>query len=102
MSNLKDSEFIAVRLSAIEYLKEKFPTLCETSGLCEQVAGRLYTVTKLRTEESCIPVTVSEKGRPDEDGNNYCHILTILGMEEEGDPVAEVQRLKDASEKGSS
>jgi hypothetical protein len=30
-----------------------------------------------------------------EDGNNYCRILTILGMEEEGDPVAEVQRLFD-------
>lgn len=45
-------------------------------------------------------VTVSERGQPDEDGNNYCRILTILGMEEEGDPVAEVQRLKDVSEKG--
>jgi hypothetical protein len=31
----------------------------------------------------------------DEEGNNYCRILTILGMEEEGDPVAEVQRLFD-------
>ncbi|MEQ6474166.1 hypothetical protein [Comamonas sp. wu1-DMT] len=28
-----------------------------------------------------------------EDANNYCRILAALGMEEEGDPVAEVQRL---------
>jgi hypothetical protein len=30
----------------------------------------------------------------DGDANNYCQILTVLGMEEEGDPVAEVQRMK--------
>ena len=30
-----------------------------------------------------------------EDANNYCRILHILGMEEEGDPVAEVKRLKE-------
>lgn len=29
------------------------------------------------------------------DGNDYCRILSILGMEEDGDPVAEVQRLFD-------
>ncbi|TYK74309.1 hypothetical protein FSY45_19280 [Comamonas sp. Z1] len=28
-----------------------------------------------------------------EDANNYCRILTALGMEEEGDPIAEVQKL---------
>ena len=28
-----------------------------------------------------------------EDANNYCRILTALGMEEEGDPVAEVEKL---------
>ena len=27
------------------------------------------------------------------DANNYCRILTALGMEEEGDPVAEIERL---------
>lgn len=30
-----------------------------------------------------------------EDANRYCEILAMLGMEEEGDPVAEVQRLQD-------
>lgn len=28
-----------------------------------------------------------------EDGENYCRILAVLGMEEEGDPVAEVERM---------
>ena len=28
-----------------------------------------------------------------EDANNYCQILTLLGMEEEGSPVEEVKRL---------
>ena len=29
-----------------------------------------------------------------EDANNYCRVLAALGMEEEGDPVAEIERLK--------
>lgn len=28
-----------------------------------------------------------------EDANNYCEVLRALGMEEEGDPVAEVKRM---------
>ena len=31
-----------------------------------------------------------------EDANNYCRILSILEMEEEGDSVAEVQHLVDS------
>ena len=31
---------------------------------------------------------------PAADANNYSRILTLLGMEEEGDPVAEVERLR--------
>lgn len=31
-----------------------------------------------------------------EDANNYCRVLTALGMEEEGDPVAEIERLRAA------
>lgn len=34
------------------------------------------------------------------DANNYCLILTALGMEEEGDPVAEVKRLLSAPSHG--
>ena len=28
-----------------------------------------------------------------EDANNYCRVLTALGMEEEGDPVAKIESL---------
>ena len=31
-----------------------------------------------------------------EDANNYCRVLAALGMEEEGDPVAEIERLREA------
>lgn len=34
---------------------------------------------------------------PAHEADSYCRILSILGMEEEGDPVAEVQRLVDAA-----
>lgn len=30
-----------------------------------------------------------------EDANNYCRVLTALGMEEEGDPVAAIERLRE-------
>ena len=29
-----------------------------------------------------------------EDANNYCRVLTALGMEKEGDPVAGIERLR--------
>jgi hypothetical protein len=29
-----------------------------------------------------------------EDANNYCRVLAALGLEEEGDPVAEIERLR--------
>lgn len=35
---------------------------------------------------------------PAHDADSYCRILSIIGMEEEGDPVAEVQRLFDAAQ----
>lgn len=33
------------------------------------------------------------------DANNYCLVLRALGMEEEGDPVAEIERLKEEATK---
>jgi len=34
-----------------------------------------------------------------EDANNYCRVLTALGMEEEGDPADEIERLSAALRK---
>ena len=43
------------------------------------------------TAEEWIPGMVEVTQR---DANNYCRVLTALGMEEEGDPVAEIERLR--------
>lgn len=32
-----------------------------------------------------------------EDANNYCMVLTLLGLEEEGDPIAEINKLKESA-----
>lgn len=42
---------------------------------------------------------VGEVSVKKEDANNYCLILRALGMEEEGDPVAEVKALIDARDR---
>jgi hypothetical protein len=39
-----------------------------------------------------------EAAPTDEDANNYCRILALLGMEEEGDPVEAVRKLLAAKE----
>ncbi len=44
---------------------------------------------------------VGEVSVKKEDANNYCLILRALGMEEEGDPVAEVQALVEARDRQS-
>jgi hypothetical protein len=36
-------DFVSVPAEAVEWLKKHYPALCERSGLCEQVGGRLYT-----------------------------------------------------------
>ena len=43
------------------------------------------------TAEEWIPGMVEVTQR---DANNFCRVLTALGMEEEGDPVAEIERLR--------
>lgn len=35
--------YVEVRTEAIDWLKKHYPALCEKSGLCERVGGRLYT-----------------------------------------------------------
>lgn len=40
-------DMVPVRREAVDWLKKHYPALCEKSGLCERVAGRLYTRTSL-------------------------------------------------------
>ena len=35
-------EFVSARKDAVEWLKKHYPALCEKSGLCERIGGRLY------------------------------------------------------------
>lgn len=37
-------EYIRVKRDAVDWLKKNYPALCEKSGLCERVGGRLYTL----------------------------------------------------------
>lgn len=38
---------VAVKVSAVDWLKDKFPALTIKAGLCERIGGRLYTITRL-------------------------------------------------------
>lgn len=38
-------DYVMVRRDAIDWLKAKNPAICEKSGLCEKIGGRLYTRT---------------------------------------------------------
>lgn len=39
--------YVAVKVSAVDWLKDKFPALTIKAGLCERIGGRLYTITRL-------------------------------------------------------
>lgn len=47
----RETQMISVRALAVDWLKKHYPALCEKSGLCERVAGRLYTRTTLRQRD---------------------------------------------------
>lgn len=59
-------------------------------GMIEATREAVAAVWNRRPTQTYKPDTVNVKK---EDANNYCRILAALGMEEEGDPVAEVQKL---------
>lgn len=65
-------EYVAVRADAVEWLKNHYPALCEKSGMCERVAGRLYTRTTLSAQPAKPAITDEQKAAlvdPD-DGEN--------------------------------
>lgn len=42
--------FVAVKRSAVDWLKDKFPLLTIKAGICERIGGRLYTITRLMAD----------------------------------------------------
>lgn len=73
---------------------------CNTEGTmttaCPKCGARtsLIAETTLQTEAATPPAAPDMVSVKQVDANNYCQILAALGMEEEGDPVAEVQNLR--------
>ncbi len=57
----------------------------------QRAKNRYHALLALAATQAAAPGMVSVTK---EDANNYCRILAALGMEEEGDPVAEVQNLQ--------
>lgn len=52
------TEMVQVPAHAVAWLKEYFPSLCVKAGMCEIVAGRLYTRSALATSANA-PVTIA-------------------------------------------
>lgn len=63
-------------------------------GMIEATREAVAAVWNRRPAQAAEPDMVSVKK---EDANNYCRILAALGMQEEGDPIAEVQNMLAAS-----
>ncbi|MDC7800251.1 hypothetical protein PQS91_10370 [Stenotrophomonas geniculata] len=59
----------------------------------------VYEAIEVAIEALAARQPVDEVSVKKEDANNYCLILRALGMEEEGDPVAEVQALIEARDR---
>lgn len=68
-------------------------------GCCAQPEGELHTAECPNMRHLAARQPVDEVSVKKEDANNYCLILRALGMEEEGDPVAEVKALIEARDR---
>lgn len=87
-----DARLVGVIADNIERGKLDHPGFYRNAQLAE-VLRRLLTAA-LAARQPVGEVSVQK-----EDANNYCLILRALGMEEEGDPVAEVKALIDARDR---
>ncbi|WP_238892033.1 hypothetical protein [Achromobacter insuavis] len=62
--------YVAVKRSAVDWLKDKFPALTIKAGLCERIGGRLYTITRLMRDHDAAlasaPVAGEAKNYPGE------------------------------------
>lgn len=88
-ANSRDAQrnLVALRLAVAE--AERRATNAERDMFALQ-RDHLAATEALRQEVERLKAAAVTK----QDASSYCRILTLLGMEEEGDPVAEVERLK--------
>ncbi len=94
-------EPITVLASAVEWLKKNYPTLCEKSGLCERIRGRLCTPTFPQATQATQTIASLRaeleriEARRVEAHNSYHNTLTR--MDAEIDRLrAELERCKDS------
>ncbi len=86
VSSILNTVSLGYQTGPYAYAGEDFGAyLHEATGKCRTV---LRALSALAARQPMGEVSVKK-----EDANNYCLILRALGMEEEGDPVAEVQAL---------
>ncbi|CAB3870902.1 hypothetical protein [Achromobacter deleyi] len=52
--------YVAVKRSAVDWLKDKFPALTIKAGLCERIGGRLYTITRLMRDHDAALASAPE------------------------------------------
>ncbi|CUJ42200.1 Uncharacterised protein [Achromobacter xylosoxidans] len=68
--------YVAVKVAAVDWLKDKFPALTIKAGLCERIGGRLYTITRLMRDHDAAlasaPVAGEAKNYP---GDNVAERL---------------------------
>ncbi|WP_223851040.1 hypothetical protein [Bordetella bronchiseptica] len=108
--------YVAVKRSAVDWLKDKFPALTIKAGLCERIGGRLYTITRLMRDHDAALASapVAGEARPtdrkealritelpnvDEALATFCSdgtqdnavglVLAILGSSPQASPVSE-------------
>jgi len=76
-----NDEMIPVRSEAVEWLKKHYPALCEKSGLCERIAGRLYTRTALAAQPAASAEPSDEEAAKfvDQYGMYYDQDASIAG-----------------------
>lgn len=54
--------YVAVKVSAVDWLKDKFPALTIKAGLCERIGGRLNTITRLMRDHDAALASASVAG----------------------------------------
>ncbi|WP_054487587.1 hypothetical protein [Achromobacter sp. 2789STDY5608621] len=96
--------YVAVKVSAVDWLKDKFPALTIKAGLCERIGGRLYTITRLMRDHDAAlasaPVAPAEVmdalnwvddfiARCNRDDRGSCESVNVLRRALASAPVAD-------------
>ncbi len=87
--------YVAVKRSAVDWLKDKFPALTIKAGLCERIGGRLYTITRLMRDHDAALASAPVAG----EAGNTDYIGLALELESAAKRV-ESQTVRRAMEAG--